>query len=54
LIQNVGNLFFNDLLVYMLKSTVKICDVTKRRMPMSFMIRFVNTTDQIKHNYQAN
>ncbi len=33
------------IIVYMLKSQVKFCDVTKRRMPISFMIRFVNASD---------
>lgn len=28
----------------MLKSSVKICDMTKRRMPLSFMVRFVNAS----------
>ena len=35
-------------LVYMLKSQVKFCDVTKRRMPISFMIRFVNASDSVQ------
>ena len=29
--------------VFMLKGQVKQCEVTKRRMPISFMIRFVNS-----------
>lgn len=36
--------------LYMLKSQVKLCDITKRRFPMSFMIRFVNTTDTKSDN----
>ena len=35
-------------IVYMLKSQVKFCDVTKRRMPISFMIRFVNASDSVQ------
>lgn len=35
-------------IVYMLKSQVKFCDVTKRRMPISFMVRFVNASDSVQ------
>ena len=35
-------------IVYMLKSQVKFCDVTKRRMPISFMARFVNASDSVQ------
>ncbi len=30
----------------MLKSNVRTCDVTRRRMPQSFMIRFVSSSAQ--------
>lgn len=32
----------------MLRSQVKLCDVTKRRMPISFMVRFVNASDSVQ------
>jgi len=37
----------------MLRSQVKLCEVTKRRMPVSFMVRFVNATDSVHSKVAA-
>jgi len=38
----------------MMKSQVKLCDITKRRMPLSFMVRFVNAAEgDLHHTHKA-